>query len=591
MSRILNLKVAAKLYVIFALVAAVTALLAATAVRQSYRQSLLFDEFQSSFIGSQNVERVNALIYAVVMESRGIYMSSDKATAKRYGEGLLKFNDQIKKVVDEWQRTVRADDAEQFAAFSKRIHQFVEFRAELVRRGVEVDPAAGREWGDNEANRSVRTALNKDLDALARRYTERSRRIYAELEELDHATFWTLVGLACFAFLLIGFGVFIIGRYIARPLAGITRATEAVAAGDVSISVPYAGRRDEIGEMARALEVFKNNMLENRRLIAEQRENEVRAEEERERAAKDGMHSVLDQFQTAVGSIVDVVSASATEMEATAGTLANAADSTQRLSGAVATASEHATANVESVASATEQLTASVQEISKQVHRSSEIAKHAVSQAEKTDMRVTELSKAASRIGDVVKLITAIAEQTNLLALNATIEAARAGEAGRGFAVVAQEVKALASQTAKATEEIGAQIAGIQTATQESVVAIKEIGDTIGKISEISSAIATAVEEQGAATGEIARNVDEAAKGTQEVSSNISSVNRHAQETGTASSQLLSSAHSLSRESSHLKSELERFLDMVRTGIGNRRKYDDPDYKGEERRKEKRAAA
>ena len=209
-------------------------------------------------------------------------------------------------------------------------------------------------------------------------------------------------------------------------------------------------------------------------------------------------------------------------------------------------------------------MTSSVNEVGRQVQESSQIAAEAVRQAELTDARIAQLSQAASRIGDVVKLITAIAEQTNLLALNATIEAARAGEAGRGFAVVASEVKALAAQTAKATEEIGAQIASMQTATQESVGAIKEIGSTIGRISHIASGIAAAVEQQGATTTEIARNLNQAAQATSRVASNISSVNRGAVETGSASSQVLASARSLSKESHLLKGEVDRFLDMVR---------------------------
>jgi methyl-accepting chemotaxis protein len=237
---------------------------------------------------------------------------------------------------------------------------------------------------------------------------------------------------------------------------------------------------------------------------------------------------------------------------------------TQSLSGTVAAASEQASANVQSVASATEEMTASVNEISRQVQESSRIASEAVKQAQETDARINKLSQAAGRIGDVVKLITAIAEQTNLLALNATIEAARAGEAGRGFAVVASEVKQLASQTAKATDEIGTQIAGMQAATQESVAAIKEISATIARVSEIAATIAAAVEEQGAATQEISRNVQQAAQGTAQVASNITDVNRGAAETGSASSQVLSSAQSLSSESNHLKLEVDKFLVTVR---------------------------
>lgn len=282
------------------------------------------------------------------------------------------------------------------------------------------------------------------------------------------------------------------------------------------------------------------------------------------REKRDSLDRLANAFRASVGGIVEKVTSTAHELESSAGALTRTADTTQQLSSVVAAASEEASANVQSVASATEQLGASVNEISRQVQESSRIAGEAVGQAEKTDARITQLSQAASRIGDVVKLITAIAEQTNLLALNATIEAARAGEAGRGFAVVAQEVKALASQTAKATDEISTQIAGMQAATQDSVAAIKEIGGTINRISEIASTIAAAVEEQGAATQEIARNVQEAAQGTAQVASNIGDVNKGAAETGSASSQVLSSAQALSTQGSNLKSEVEKFLETVR---------------------------
>jgi methyl-accepting chemotaxis protein len=293
---------------------------------------------------------------------------------------------------------------------------------------------------------------------------------------------------------------------------------------------------------------------------AEKKASDAQAQAER----KESMLKLANDFEAAVGGIVDTVSSASTQLEAAANTLTKTADNTQRLSTVVASVSEEASANVQSVASATEQMTSSISEIGRQVQESSKIATEAVKQAQQTDARINELSAAAQRIGDVVKLITSVAEQTNLLALNATIEAARAGEAGRGFAVVAQEVKALAAQTAKATDEISTQISGMQTATQESVAAIKEIGGTIGRISEISSTIATAVEEQGAATREISRNVGEAAKGTAQVAGNITDVNRGASETGSASAQVLSSAQSLANESNRLKAEVGKFLDTVR---------------------------
>jgi methyl-accepting chemotaxis protein len=347
---------------------------------------------------------------------------------------------------------------------------------------------------------------------------------------------------------------------IARPIRRIGEVLLELANGNKAVDVPYAVRGDEVGDAARAAQTFKENILRIEKMEAEQRESEQRAAAER----KAGMHRLADEFQAAVGGIIDTVSTASSGMETAANSLSKTAEQTQQLSGAVAAASEQASANVQSVASATEEMSSSVSEISRQVHESSKIAAEAVKQAEKTDARINELSQAAGRIGDVVKLITAIAEQTNLLALNATIEAARAGEAGRGFAVVASEVKQLASQTARATEEISAQIAGMQTATQDSVAAIKEIGQTIGRISDIASTIATSVEEQGAATQEIARNVGEAAKGTGQVATSITNVNRGAAETGSASAQVLASAQSLSAESHHLRSEVDKFLSTVR---------------------------
>ena len=316
-------------------------------------------------------------------------------------------------------------------------------------------------------------------------------------------------------------------------------------------------RDDEIGEALRNLQTVQTIIRFSR--------DEVQAVQRRaESQRKADMARLADGFEAAIGEIVDTVSSAATELEASAATLSTTAGRAQELATAVAAGSEEASTNVHSVASAAEEMSSSVREISRQVQDSARIAGEAVSQAETTTDRVGELSRAASRIGDVVELINAIAGQTNLLALNATIEAARAGEAGRGFAVVASEVKALAEQTAKATGEIGQQIGGIQTATQDSVTAISGISGTIKRLSEISSAIAAAVEEQGAATQEIARNVQQAAEGTGQVSSNVTEVQRGATDTGSASSQVLSAAQMLSRDSNRLKLEVGRFLDSVR---------------------------
>jgi methyl-accepting chemotaxis protein len=353
---------------------------------------------------------------------------------------------------------------------------------------------------------------------------------------------------------------FLLGRAISQPITAMTAALTRLAAGDFNIALPGQSRRDEIGEMAGAARIFKDNMIETERLraeqLADQQAQSIQRRDERLRLASG--------FQDAVGSIVDKVSSEATELEAAASTLTRTAEATLELSGVVSGASGEASSNIQSVAAATGEMTSSVEEIGRQVVHSRKIAQSAVEYARSTDARITALSQAAGRIGEVVQLITGIAEQTNLLALNATIEAARAGDAGRGFAVVAQEVKALAAQTAKATDEIGKQILGMQSATQESVDAIKQIGAVILQISDVSEMIAAAVEEQGAATREIARNVQMASDGAGRVGSAIADVHQGAADTGSASGQVLSSAQSLSNQASQLKLEVESFLASIR---------------------------
>jgi methyl-accepting chemotaxis protein len=378
------------------------------------------------------------------------------------------------------------------------------------------------------------------------------------IEQAQMRLIWALVAL----FVVLAASIAVVAavmRQVVRPLVRLTGATLRLADRELDVAIPDGHRGDEIGTMAKALQIFKDALIA-KKLADEAAARDAEAQIERGRR----VNLITRNFETMVGEIVNTVSSAATELEASAGTLTATANRSQTLTTTVAAASDEASANVQSVASATEELTSSVSEISRQVQESARIAGDAVQQARHTNQRVGELSQAASRIGDVIELINSIAGQTNLLALNATIEAARAGDAGRGFAVVASEVKALAQQTAKATEEIHQQISGVQAATKESVGAIREISDTIERLSEIASAIAAAIEEQGAATQEIARNVQQAAHGTQQVSTNITDVRNGAAQTGSASSQVLSAAQLLAGDSSRLKLEVGKFLEAVR---------------------------
>ncbi|QPF90039.1 methyl-accepting chemotaxis protein [Bradyrhizobium commune] len=467
---------------------------------------------------------------------------------------------------------------------SKRIERLTLLVGNFVKGELQIEAVRKQELGleakkDSEAaaqlaklvsdvdrlRKETLAPINEEISELTNQITEFAKQGSAEARaaaetEAAAVARTSLVAGALVALILIGACIFSVFS-IARPMRALTVAMEKLAGGDFSVVLPGLGRKDEVGEVAGAVEKFKIVSEQKARAEADakMRQDQIAAEQR-----KVEMRKLADSFEGAVGEIVGTVSSASTELEASATTLTSTAERTQKLTTVVAAASEEASTNVQSVASATEELSSSITEISRQVQESARVASEAVGQARNTTERVSELSKAATRIGDVVELINTIAGQTNLLALNATIEAARAGEAGKGFAVVASEVKALAEQTAKATGEIGQQISGIQAATQQSVGAIKDISDTIEKLSEISSTIAAAVEEQGAATQEISRNVQQAAHGTHEVSSNIVDVQRGASETGSASSQVLSAAQMLSTDSDRLKLEVGKFLETVR---------------------------
>src|SRR3984957_4180116 len=553
-----RLSLAAKLYSIFALFAILTAAITALSDFNTRRSTELTEAVEIASRAALNVERVNSLGYAIVMESRGVYMSTEAVGVKKYGDGLLKFNNQFLTVVKKWESIVQADDAEQFAVFKKRIEQFVEFRQELVRRAVEVSPAAGREWGDNEANREVRIALNNDLEALSKVYAERGKRIALQTESNRQLAF-LLTCLGGLELVLVGAGVLIIFRSVARPLSVITATIKQVAEGADGVEVPHTNRGDEIGALARAIQIFKEAMDRNRNLNSQVLQDSE-AREQRTRH----IEKSVEAFQGAMKGVVSAVTASASSMRNTAQSIAKVASDASGQAVVAAGATEQASRSVNAVAGAAEELSASVEEISRQVRQSASVVEQTGLRTDKSVTEIESLAAATQRIDGVLSLIQAIAEQTNLLALNATIEAARAGDAGRGFAVVAHEVKALAEQTAKETSEIGQNVGLIQTSTRTAVDAVRDIGRAVNNINEVSANIAGAVDQQDAATREISSNAQSAAEGNETLVANIGSLRDAIGETSKAATFVLAASSDLTSTAQTLSSEVDKFFQNLR---------------------------
>ncbi|MHB2209246.1 methyl-accepting chemotaxis protein [Methylobacterium sp. CM6257] len=452
-----------------------------------------------------------------------------------------------------------AEERTQFEMFSRESGTFRAVRDEVValsRKGEKAQAYQLYETTGLVPRRAASVALEK-LVTMNNDGARDSQAQSAAVYEETRTVILIAIGLALALSALSGV-VIVLG--VTRGIGSVVRPMQALIAGDLAVDIPHQGAKTEIGTIATAVQVFKDGLIQKETLEAETAQARLSAEEQR----KAGMRHLADRFEAAIGGIVGQVSASATELQATAGSMSAMAGQTSAQSGAVAAAAEEAASNVNTVAAAAEELGSSVQEIGRQVDGSAELARVAAGEADQTAALVQELSGAVARIGDVIGLISSIASQTNLLALNATIEAARAGAAGRGFAVVASEVKALAEQTARATEEISGQITRVQGVTGQAVGAIGTITARIREINGVATSIAAAVEEQGAATQEIVRNVTQAAQGTDAVTSNIAGVAGAAEETGAAASQVLGAASELSRQSEHLTAEVGRFLANVR---------------------------
>jgi methyl-accepting chemotaxis protein len=554
-----RLTIATKLYAVCALLATLTVALAAIVAWNGHRHAALITEFESAFRGGQQVGRINGLIYAVLMETRGIYLAADDATAKDHAAGLAGFTNQFDEVMQEWERHVRTDDAERFRDLSGRVRIFRDYRGKLAAQVSQDGLKAARQWVQFDDHVTAHEVLSRELRELSVIYARRADQTYKEVERLTEQSAWLMSVLGALAVSLAVAGIYTVRRFVARPLGRIARLTERVAAGQLQQIVPYVSRQDEVGALARSIEVFQETMRRNEALgLTVREEGEDRARRQEVMAAE------ITRFGAEIETTLAELLALSNRMRSASGALTTAADHAADRTAGAAAASGDASANVRDIASAADELAVSVSEIERQIAQSHTIAAKAVDEAESTNAAVKALNEAAGRIGDVVSLITDIAEQTNLLALNATIEAARAGEAGRGFAIVASEVKALAGQTAKATEDIAAQITGMQKATTRSITALGAIERTIRDIGAISNTIGAAVTQQGAATQEIARSVEVAARRTTDTAGEVGRVGEATDATRANAASVKSVAEDLGTVAARVRAQVDQFFATLR---------------------------
>ncbi|HVJ35994.1 MAG TPA: methyl-accepting chemotaxis protein [Terriglobia bacterium] len=554
-----NLKIGTKILCAVGVLAVLTGIALAFS---AYRMSAMSGDYGAVIRGPQTevylLARANRRTMTILADLYGTIAETDPVEIKRmsdaYPQDLAKFHEFMDKAA-----AAQPQDAPMIQSMIAEVDKLKGSMSEVISLASANQNAQAVDLYHKE----VRDPINAIIAKVAKFVEDKSAatdKVVAETDSMATRTIYLSIAVGVVGVVIGVIISLLVSRTgIVAPIAAVNGSMQQLSNGELDIEIAGTERRDEVGMMAKTLQVFRDKLAEGERMRTAQQ-----VEQERQLKRAQTVETAVARFEQAISGVVATVSSSATELQSTAQSMTATAEETSRQSSAVAAASSQTTQNVQTVASATEELSASIHEIASQVTEAGRIINQAVAQASETDAKVKSLAEAAQKIGEVVGLINDIASQTNLLALNATIEAARAGEAGKGFAVVASEVKTLATQTARATDEIDAQIRAIQDASSTSAEAIREIADTIRRVNEVSTAIASAVEEQGAATQEISRNVQQAAQGTSEVSANIGNVTQAAAETGHAAGDVLNAAGELARNGDTLRSEVDSFLRDIR---------------------------